>query len=268
MGLSIGSNSNVTKVVLKNTDGTVSGTIVMSKPKKGKKKLQYNFKQISVQLMRSKTSGNASKIASKARGKIAQLRKMLKTGNYDDKELEAAILHAEQIERVARKRVKHLQEEESAKTHGGICEADIEEYIEFDWEDFESKNNTEPYMEELKALMQEFQELMLDTMQQMNEASGLAELSEELMVSVRTEMDPKDLELLKKKHRSDELREIMEADMKYLKAIFNKLEKEKKDASSGGSSGGISLELGGVEMPVANVEVPVITEGGSVDVTV
>lgn len=104
--------------------------------------------------------------------------------------------------------------------------------------------------------------MMQDTTELMDESSGLDELSEELSVSVSKEMDPADLELLKKKHRADELRKIAEADMKYLKAVFDQLEKEKSDIANG-----VSLELGGVEMPVT-VGTQVITEGAAIDVTV
>ena len=56
-------------------------------------------------------------------------------------------------------------------------------------------------------------------------------------------MDPEDLEMLKKKHRAKELRKITEADMEYLKALFNELEKEKQD-----NQNGVSLELAGIEV--------------------
>ena len=41
-------------------------------------------------------------------------------------------------------------------------------------------------------------------------------------------MDPEDLDLLKKKHRSDEVRDILAADLKYLKAFFGRLERERQ----------------------------------------
>ncbi len=271
MGLAIGgtNNSNVRSITLKNADGTAAGTISITKPKTGKKKkLQYNFKEISTQLMRTRSAGGARQVASKARGIVAMLRKKMKTGEYDDKELEAAIEHAKQMEKVAKKRAKHLQEEQGIKEKGGggVCAAELEENEDLDWDAIENQESIEPEidMEELKELMQEFQELMQDTMEQMEDAGGLEELTEELTLNVQTEMDPEDIEQLKKKHRADELRDIAEADVKYLKAMFDKLEKEKQDAASG-----VSLELGGVEMPVATVvDAPVLVEGGAVDVSV
>ena len=109
------------------------------------------------------------------------------------------------------------------------------------------------------------------------------QLMEEFVQGSKVQMDPQDLEELKKKHRAEELRDIMKADMEYLKALLNKLAREKESAgsSSSGSSdnssdssgginiSGVSLEIGGVEVPVeASVQAPVEFAGASVDVTV
>ena len=109
-----GSNSNVRRIVLKNADGTSAGSISISSPSpKKKKRLQYNFKRISAQIMRSKTSGSASQVVSKARQQVAMLQRKTKNGDYDETELRNAIIHAQKMERIARKRVKHLEQEEA-----------------------------------------------------------------------------------------------------------------------------------------------------------
>ena len=57
--------------------------------------------------------------------------------------------------------------------------------------------------------------------------------------------------------------------MKYLKAFFNKLQKEKEEAAKGNcSSEGVSLEISGAEVPIQSSELPVMVEGGNVDVTI
>ena len=38
--------------------------------------------------------------------------------------------------------------------------------------------------------------------------------------------------------------------MKYLRALFNQLERERQDAASLGSDNGVALQLAGVEIPV------------------
>ena len=95
-------------------------------------------------------------------------------------------------------------------------------------------------------------------------------------------MDPADLELMKKKHRAKEMREIMEADMKYLKAVFDKLAKEKQENASGraGSMGdnsssymndsGVALELGGADVSVqmTPADAVALVEGRTIDASV
>lgn len=85
------------------------------------KKLQYNFKSISTQILRSKTSANARQIAGKARREVLRLKRQRQSGAYDDEELQAAIVHAQAMERVAKKKARHLQEEELMKVSGGPC---------------------------------------------------------------------------------------------------------------------------------------------------
>ena len=112
-------NKVTTKTILRRMDGTYVGTISVTKSvQKKPKRLNYNFKEISAMILQTKTSGSARQVAARARGKVALLRQRLKCGEYDDKELESAIIHAEKMERIARKRMRHLQEEEMAKRGG------------------------------------------------------------------------------------------------------------------------------------------------------
>lgn len=93
------------------------------------KKLQYGYKSISSQLLRSRTSMDAAKVARKARRQLVMLKgkRMHESEKYDSYELEAAIAHAQAMVRVARKKVKHLQEEELMKVKGGPCAGELEE---------------------------------------------------------------------------------------------------------------------------------------------
>lgn len=277
MGMMIGSNSsNVGRIDLKAADGTVVGSISYTKAsrkttsQKKTKRLNYNFKEISSQIMRAKTSSSASQAVAKARGKIAMLQRQRRSGEYDEKEVEQAILHAQSMERIARKRVKHLQMEETAKNSGkAYPTAEEEDYEKITSEDMVSEDSFQLSKEELQELMQELQQAMDEIMRNPEEEISGSELEEALAEVISGDMDPADLEQLKKKHRADELREIVEADMKYLRALFDKLAKEKQSVSSSGfraASEGVSLEISGVEIPVETVEAPVATEGGSIDV--
>lgn len=282
MSMIIGSARNVRRIELKNADGTVAGTISISSPAKKKKlRLQYNFKEISTRILRTKTSGNARQVMTNARQKVAQLRRLSKSDNYDEKELESAIHHAEAMARVAKKRMKHLQEEERVGGHGGFCEAELEERTEEkDAEntgrEVSGQRQADQAAQELEKLTREYQELMRQAMEDLEDAYGMEEFSQELMdLSFREDMDPSDLELLKKKHRASEMREIMEADMKYLKALFDRLEREKQSAGSsfggsGSGGGSVSLQLGGVDIPVQAPapDAADVVQGGSIDTAV
>ena len=282
-------------ITLRNADGSVSGTISISRSTNNKKKLKkvpYSFKQISTQILRTKKSASAGQVVSSARQVAASLRRMMYTGKYDDEELRHAAEHAERMVRIAKKRKKHLQEEENAKGQGGVCQADLEEQnedMDAVWQEYLSGEDSADVSGSLmmdagqmEELLRKAQEQMQDLMEEIEAMESEAVSEEELTVS-RVNMDPEDLEALKKKHRAEELKEILEADMKYLKAMFNKYQQDRKNAGSAGSQGssgdggssdsagyaeGVSLELGGTQMPVSAGVQPVPVEGAGMDTMV
>ncbi len=272
----ISTNRNRRVIQIKNPDGSTAATISVSKPaQKKRKRLSYNFKAISAQILLSKTSGSASKAVTKARGMIAILLRKVRTGEYDDQELDLAIVHARKMERIAKKRVKHLKQEEEIEKKGSSDEMEDALMDELEKQSEEDEEVLAISEEELQRLLEEYEELMQESMEELAQQESLEELAEEFAGAV-CDMSPEDLEQLKKKHRSDEMREIMDADMKYLRAVFYKLEREKQAVSSGsgspGSQGyqgaGVMLELSGLEMPVETAEMPVMAEGGSINFTV
>ena len=287
MGMQIGAVStkgNTTYITLKNKDGSTMGTLAVTKATRGKakkKKLTYNFKKISNKIMSSKTSSHASKAVREARSELVKLLMKQKSGDYDEKAVTDAITHARSIERVAKKHRKHIEEEERAqRTHSGITEEEenaledeeVEETEEAQQQQArEQQEQAERTAQELEQLTQEIEQMIRESEQQMNE------LADELMSSASYEhMDDDDIENMKKRHRAEELRDIMEADMKYLKALFDRLSKEKQANASGASSyttsdssnpsSGVSLQLAGVDVPVDVPEAPVSAEGANVDV--
>lgn len=274
MGI-MGVNTSTTRVIqIKDISGNVVATIRTSRPSTSKsssqkkKPLQYNFKQISSQIMQSKTPANARKVMTKARAKVVELLRKQSGGIFDDRELRAAIVHAKKMERIAKKRMKHLQQEEEAKQNNE--KSDKMEDPELEMEDVLSNDELEEEKvkdEELLKIMQELQALMEESLDDLMDETKFGDLVDEVMGIAEEEMEPEDLERLKKKHRSDELREITEADMKYLKALFDKLEKDKQEASSN-ISNGVSLELSGAEIPIEVTVEPVMVEGGMIDLSV
>lgn len=274
-------NSDIKRITYRNADGTVAGTLTASRAKSSKKKskkLEYNFNEVAARILNAKTSGNARSAVIMARSRTAMLRKKLKSGEYDSAELESAILHAQQMERAARKRQKHLQQEERAERTNGtdpMLEKWQEEFEEESQEKYALPEGLEeafgkafePDGEVMEQLMQELQELMgenveiLESAELSEELGGIEELSEEMLDW--EDMEPEDLELRKKKHRAEELKDIVEVNMKYLKALFDRLEKGQNCAVSGN----VSLQLGGMEMPVTVTETPVMTQGGQIDIS-
>lgn len=298
MSMMIGTrSSDVTRIELRNRDGSYAGTLTVSKPrkqttsksssismsaKKKYKKLNYNFKRLSNQILQTKTSINAKQLTTKTKFQIADLRMKLISGDYNYIEIHNALTHAEKIARVAKKRLKNLQEEENIEKTGRKGMTDPEEMKEKDDEKEQILDTTGMTEEEMQRLMQELQEEMEKIEDELEQAMKSAEnLMEEFTQAGSQEMDPHDLELLKKKHRAEEIRDIMKADLEYLKAVFDKLAKDKQSGSSGvenssdsssnnsgaGNASGVSLELGGVDIPVEAAEAPIEVAGTNVDVT-
>lgn len=256
MGMGIGSSQLDKRVIqIKDVDGSVKGTISITKSKKKKKKrLQYNHRRISSQLILSKTSDSARKVMTKARGEVVSLLRKQYSSDYDERELRNALIHARKMERVTRRKIKHLTEEEKAK-QSGSCLIEKEEVSGA------QERNGGMTEEKMREMLEEYEELM----EELEDENGLEELMKEYMGAVKEDLSPEELRNLQKKHRADELREIMDADMKYVKAMLSKLEKERQESSECG----VSLTLEGVEVPVqAAQESPPAVEGGNVDVSV
>jgi len=273
MGMEVGSGTDPykTKQELRDYQGnavaraTITGFKVKQKSVK-KKKLNYNYKRISRQITMSRTTNGIRRVISRARDQVVDLLRKQMSGKYDETDVRHAIIHARKMERVARKKKKHLEQEEKAKASGkalvenGEGKSDEEKELE--------KAADGMSREELEKLLAEYEELM----QEMEEKSGMDEVMKEYMGASEVEMSPEELDKLRKKHRSDEMKDIVEADMRYLKALFNKLAREKQEASQGNV--GVSLELEGMEIPIpqetaeAAAAAAAEMEGANVDVTV
>ncbi len=283
IGMMVGmGNPYVNVTTAKNRKSSAVRTVQKSKTSAKKlKRLQYNFKEISTQILTAQTSSIARTVTVRARAKLAVLHRLHGTGKYDETELYHAIIHAGKMVRIAKKRTNHLREEERAEKQGS-CFIEMEKELE-DTENVEDaeeeytkkEREIQRHEQELRELQEEYEELMREVMEEsMEDIMGLDDVTDELLGTVQVDMSPEDLERLKKKHRADEMREVMEADMKYLKALMFRLEREKQE----GSSSGVSLQISGVDMPVQSVSVDmpieataeqlVVAEGGSIDISV
>lgn len=256
------------------------------------KKLKYNFKDISGQIRKSKTSAKAKQVASKARREVVQLKMKMQTGKYDNEELEAAITHAKAMERAAKKKARHLEEEELIKVTDGESngtaaivselESKLEEKMEADYEEsmraeeLEKEAELEKMSEEqileteqaIAESMEEAQKMMEDSMSaSMDEVTEdmydllaesmedimeqtLGDLAESMMAVTDFEMTENEFTLFKLKHRAAEDKVMLEADTKYLKAMFDMYDR----GMNGGNSDitGISGDI--VGSPISVVE--------------
>ncbi len=266
------------------------------------KRLFYNFKSISTQIMRSKTSLSAKQVAGKARREVIRLRRQRGSGNYKDAELQSAIVHAQAMERVAKKKVRHLLEEELMKVADGPGVEKLEEKQGEEGENTErvvettvtaeqtmvaaasdsfvhesltvvtdeqeelSQEQLQAFQDAMRAQTEDLQRMMQmqmeemqrameemtaelrmnmedmmsglmdeisEMMKEMLEESGLEDLADSMFTTAGMEMDLADYKMMKIKHRSEEMREIAEADAEYLKALFDRLEKSKNSSIQG-----------------------------------
>lgn len=243
-----------------------------------KKKIKYRFKSISSKIISSKTSASAKQVVSMAKREVMRLKKEKQKGGYDAEEIEAAIAHAKAMEIVAKKKARHLEQEEMAKAANGIFEnnpaltkaneeRDEEQSVEntdetaldeIDEEAVEYEEIPEEYVEDemlsaediqiemLTPLIQEMGEELAELESDLMEEMGLDELTEEFLNV--SDMDVADLKELKMKHRLKEQKEIAEADAAYLKAVFEQMAKEK-------ASGSVSFSPGVSGSPEAGVAV-------------
>ncbi len=299
-----------------------------------KKKLQYHFKNLSAQIIRSKTSQSARQVVSQASREVLKLKRDKMSGKYDSEEVEAAILHAQAMERVAKKKVRHLEEEELARAAGasymgqeqakGTEREEAERTFEYERtveqtdsvslrvedhfdafsvttrisdEDGNAANmqgagaeytgsaegdlsgagiremlsGMDDMMKGLSDLsaksMGELTDQIMDAfwegMQDLLEEMGLGDLSDAL--SMRTgDVDPEELKMVKIKHRIKEMKEIVEADSEYLKAIFEHLERMKNAGNLAGGLNGLKISpLGGFGAPVQGVDNPISQAGAA-----
>lgn len=200
------------------------------------KKLRYSFKAISSQIMKSKTSVTARQVAGKAKREVVRLRQKKLSAQYDPEEVQIALTHALKIERVAKKKVKHLLEEEMVKVTGGPCAGELEEKTnkESDQEKAEDaiaamengmSGEDAAAMQQRRAMssqeqaqyiqeqMQAMQEMMQAQMEQMQYAMEMAQEQmraqmEDMMSDFMDEMEESMKELLEESGLSDLLEEM------------------------------------------------------------
>ena len=250
MGMMIGADGVVIRTANpygSNSSNTRNIKTTTNKKKKYKK-LNYNYREVSGRILRAKTSVSTRQVVTHARTVVAMLRRRYGCGEYNDRDLEIAIIHAEKMVRIAKKKLKNIKEEENASEtketqpeSGEMSEEELRKMI--------------------RRLQQELQELAAE--------NSMDELTQECYGG-GGRMNEEELKLMKKKHRCDEMRQIVEADMKYLKAMFQRMMQEQQEIASAATlelSGAMVSAPAGVS-PAAGGSAPAAMEGQALDTSV
>lgn len=100
-------------LTVKSINDTMAKSCVTKKSSsKAKKRLNYNHREISAQLVRCKKAQGAANVLARARSKVSVLKRCQATGNYDSREMANAMAHARRMVRCAQMKVRNLKEEE------------------------------------------------------------------------------------------------------------------------------------------------------------
>lgn len=232
--------------------------------KKKRKRLNYNYRDVSGRIIRAKSSVSATLVVTHARTMVAVLRRKYGCGEYNDRDLEIAIIHAEKMVRIAKKKLKNLKMEEMGK-RASEAEKAQEEY-----EDENSLNTADMQSEDREISREDLQDMIRELereLQQLMAENSLDDLTDECLGGGA--VSEEEMERIKKKHRCDEMRQIVEADMKYLKAMFQRMLQEQQEVAAAAT-----LELSGAmnNAPVMISAAPAAdaqtAQGGGVDASV
>ena len=159
-----------------------------------------------------------------------QLKLKMQSDKYDKEELEAALTHAKAMERAARKKARHLEEEEMIKITdsegngeaavASETESEIEEKMDEEYEALMEETSNEISEKVTEEISEDMYEFLAESMEEMLEQT-LGELAESMMSITNFEMGENEFKEFKLKHRTAEEKAMLEADAKYLKAMFD-----------------------------------------------
>ena len=231
-----------------------------------KKKLNYSYKEISTQILRAKNSVSAEQVVIKAKRKVLELKRKMGNKNIDPDELSVAINHAKSMERVAKKKKHNLELEELAEITSERDER-MEEQEEAGKQDSGDRieGSTGSVYDATSAVIEETEEEISDRLTELDKAETAMEIQEaypehelfnmddmeELIESFSEEekemleqqldmlgqmeiIDPhmteEDLKELKQKHRNAEQKQIVKAEMEYLKQTYERMQRAGAEA--------------------------------------
>ncbi len=195
------------------------------------KRLQYNPREISSQIMRASRLQSASQVLVRAKGKLASVLRCKGTGQYNEEDIRIASLHASKMVKCARKKVENLREEDLMKRRSNKRKNQAE--YENDKNAAVAKRNRKKSQkmthvrskvarEKLKQ-EQQMKEKQLEVQQTLQQSQEIIEQKQESERLIKR----------RRLHRNEENTEITEADMKYLGAKLKQAAKEVEQGQSG-----------------------------------
>ncbi len=217
------------------------------KEQKADKPVRYNYKEVASKIQSAKTSAGAEQAVLSAKRKVLEIKRKISSGDGDAEELQLALTHAKRMEMVARKKKHHLEleelvvttqsrderAEEFEKNMSGVRDALItsgevklgkaedeilDERVEMIDETLDEikEGNIEISEEELTELNEMIAEFGEEELKELEDAMEDLESLE----IIDPHMSPEDLKELKIKHRNTEHRDIVKANMDYLKELI------------------------------------------------
>ncbi len=199
--------------------------------KKPVKRLNYNHREISGQILQAKKAQSASTVLVRAKSKVAQVARCGASGQYDRKEVAAALAHAKRMVRCAQLKVRNLREEER------------EQSAHYD----EGNVRARQKKSEIKRRAAQKEQKIEQKVQ--------IEVSQEIQ---RTKRKQQELMQKKNMHRTRERGKITEADMKYLETMSN--EGKMPYTGSTGYDGGVMVSLSAEAAALALTEAEIQAE--------
>ena len=231
----------------------------------------YHFKEVEMKIQRAKNALSAAQAFLSAKRKVLEVKRKIASGKGDPEELQADLTHAKRMELVARKKKHHLEleelventqkqdekkdAEEEAQTDlkNALIESEEEEITKREDEIFEERDEAlEKALEEAREQQETFSEDEMAELGQMVSELGEEELEQlekameafEDLEVLDPHMSKEELEELKRKHRAQEQKAMIKADMDYLK------EKISIQLEKGGGIPGLNFSVaGGFAMP-------------------
>lgn len=165
-----------------------------SNTKAKKKNVNYNPRDIRSALLRARKAQSAGQVLSQAKGKLVSLLKIKGTGQYNETQLAAAIIHARRMVRCAQMKTQNLkQEEQLQKTHAK-----------------EAKSEEQQQKNDIKLRIKRKEQNLKQKAK-----------SEKIMRNQRKERQKQELMQKRRANRNKELGELDEADLEYKKNMAN-----------------------------------------------